>query len=242
MTPDIVSLRRMRHGDNFRATSLRMPENIQGPVIGVDHAWMSGPVFPPHHHAGLSAVSYVFLDSETGINNRDNIGTSNFIAPGGMHWTTAGRGIIHEEVPAESNKTVHSLQIFVGLSAGKQSMPPEALPLEASEIPVVRTDKYSVRIPAGDFQGIKSPLLPPEEITILDISLEKNAVIELPLSADHCAFILPVYGEVNIDGLKFNHNDLRVPVYSSQDKPATLFAEATEEKTKFMFFSGPPLS
>ena len=242
MAPVIVSLRRMRHGDHFRATSLRMPEGIQSPVIGVDHAWMSGPVFPPHHHAGLSAVSYVFLDSETGINNRDNIGTSNFIAPGGLHWTAAGRGIVHEEVPAEDNKTVHSLQIFVGLPGSKQEMSPEALPLATTAVPVVCTDEYQARILAGGFQGIYSPLSPPTKVTILDISLEKNAVLNLPLPPRHCAFILPIYGATRIGGLTFNHDDLNVPVYLAQDEPTTLVAEATEEKTKIMFFSGPPLS
>lgn len=72
---------------------------------------MSGPTFPPHQ--GFSAVSYLFLDSETGINNRDSIGTQNLIKSGGLHWTTAGKGIVHEEVPAETGKTVHSLLIFI---------------------------------------------------------------------------------------------------------------------------------
>src|SRR6266508_3788 len=85
------------------------------PFIGVDHAWMSAPTFPPHPHAGFSAVSYLFLDSETGIANQDSIGNHNLIRPGGLHWTTAGRDVVHEEVSAEAGKTVHSLQLFVNL-------------------------------------------------------------------------------------------------------------------------------
>ena len=62
------------------------------PFLGVDHAWISTPTFQPHPHAGFSAVSYLFLDSETGIDNRDSLGNRNHIQPGGLHWTAAGAG------------------------------------------------------------------------------------------------------------------------------------------------------
>ncbi|WP_436304007.1 MULTISPECIES: pirin-like C-terminal cupin domain-containing protein [unclassified Variovorax] len=53
------------------------------PFLGIDHAWMSAPTFPPHPHAGFSAVTYLFLDSETGIANPDSPGNSTLIQPGG---------------------------------------------------------------------------------------------------------------------------------------------------------------
>lgn len=107
--PVIASLQRANHGSHFRAYALRGVAALIAPILGVDHAWMSGPTFPPHRHAGFSAVSYPFPDSETGIDNRDSIGSHNLIRPGGLHWATAGSRIIHEEVPAESGKTLHSL-------------------------------------------------------------------------------------------------------------------------------------
>lgn len=238
----IVPLRRMRHGDVFRATSLRLPQSAQSPFIGVDHAWMSGPVFPPHQHAALSAVSYVFLDSESGINNRDNIGTQNYIAPGGLHWTAAGKGIVHEEVPAAAGKTVHSLQIFVGLSEQKQNMPPAALILEAVDVPVVNIEGCKVRIPVGSFNGVKSPLLPPTDVTILDITLEKGAEIDIPVPSGHSAFILPIFGETRINGQEFNHNDLKVPAYLPQEIDGSIRVETPVETGKIVFFSGLPLN
>ena len=99
------------------------------PFIGVEHAWVSAPTFPPHPHAGLSAVSYLFLDLETGIVNHDSIGSRNLIQPGGLHWATVGSGIVHEEVPAEAGKTVHSVQVFVALHAERRSIAPFALSL-----------------------------------------------------------------------------------------------------------------
>ncbi|WP_455820879.1 pirin family protein [Pseudomonas cerasi] len=64
----------------------------------------------------MSAVSYLLSDSETGMPNRDSLGTQSLIQPGGFHWTMAGKGIVHKEVPAEQGKTVHGLQIFIAQS------------------------------------------------------------------------------------------------------------------------------
>ena len=111
----LAMLQRAAKGNHFLAYALRGQEPSIDPFLGIDHAWMSAPTFAPHPHAGFSAVSYVFLDSETGIENKDSFGNHNLIQPGGLHWAAAGSGIVHEEVPAEPGKTVHSLQIFVAL-------------------------------------------------------------------------------------------------------------------------------
>ena len=65
--PITLSVQRMRHGDGFNAYMLRNAQGVLDPFLGVDHAWMSAPTFPPHSHSGFSAVSYLFLDSETSI-------------------------------------------------------------------------------------------------------------------------------------------------------------------------------
>lgn len=136
---NIAPLTRTNRGSHFHAFGLRSTDTIQiDPFLGVDHAWISAPTFPPHPHAGFSAVSYLFLDSETGIVNRDSLGHQNLIQPGGLHWTKAARGIVHEEVPAETGKTTHMLQIFVNLAAAKQQDAPEALSLSPQDVPVVQ--------------------------------------------------------------------------------------------------------
>jgi hypothetical protein len=105
--PTIARLQPMNFGSHFRAYALRGGEAAEpiDPFLGVDHAWISAPTFPPHPHAGFSAVSYLFLDSETGVDNRDSLGNHNLISPGGLHWTAASRGVMHEEFPAKTGKT-----------------------------------------------------------------------------------------------------------------------------------------
>ncbi|AXV79231.1 MULTISPECIES: pirin family protein [Ralstonia solanacearum species complex] len=239
--PAIATLQRANHGSHFRAYGLRGVAALIDPFLGIDHAWMSAPTFAPHPHAGLSAVSYLFLDSETGIDNRDSIGNHNLIRPGGLHWTTAGRGVVHEEVPAETGKTVHSLQIFVNLAPERQGVAPFALSLEPQDIPVVQLPGVKVRVPVGRFGEVRAPLDPPTDVTMLDISLEAGAELTVPVAAGHCAFVMPIFGTVVVDGERFGHNDLKLPVFAPQEAPHSITLQAPHGSVKAMLFGGPPL-
>lgn len=88
MSVVIAQLNRADLGGHFHGYGLRTEAELISPIIGVDHYWMDAPTFGPHQHAGISAVSYLLPDSETGMANRDSIGTQNVIQPGGLHWTT----------------------------------------------------------------------------------------------------------------------------------------------------------
>lgn len=238
MTMTIATIQRANHGSHFRAYGLRGAADLIDPFIGVDHAWMSQPTFPPHPHAGFSAVSYVFLDSETGIRNSDSIGTRHLIQPGGLHWTTAGQGVVHEEVPDEPGKTVHSLQIFVDLPPGKKDVDPFALSLEPQDVPVVHLPGAKVRVPLGRYGDAVSPLRPPTNVDLLDISLEGGA--EVIIAAGNCAFFMPIFGVVAINGQHFDPEDLRAPVLSAQDAPHAVRIFAPRGFAKVAVFNGRP--
>lgn len=193
------------------------------PFLGVDHYWMNGPTFPPHPHAGMSAVSYLLLDSETGMANRDSIGTDNLIRPGGLHWTTAGRGVVHEEVPAEPGKTVHGLQIFVGLAPARRNIAPFPLTIEPQDVPVIERPGAKIRVPVGSYGDKRSPLTPPTEVTLLDISLEEDAELTVPVAAGHSMCAMPIFGTVEVADQRFDSEDPKVPVFPAQDAPRDIF-------------------
>lgn len=240
----VARLQRMNHGSQFRAFSLRGNQLAKpiDPFLAVDHAWISGPTFPPHPHAGFSAVSYLFLDSETGIDNRDALGNRNLIQPGGLHWTAAGKGVVHEEVPAEPGKTVHMLQIFINLAQQRQADAPFALSLEAQDVPVVRLPGVKVRVPLGSFAQVSSPLSVPTEVTVLDISLEDGAEVSVPIPEGHVAFVMPIDGEVWVDGLPFNLIEPTLPVSLPQRVDRIVTLRANKGNAKAVLFSGAPLN
>jgi redox-sensitive bicupin YhaK (pirin superfamily) len=240
MEPVVVPLQEMEHGEVFHAYSLR--SELIAPILGVDHAWMSGPTFPPHRHAGFSAVSYLFMDAEAGIRNRDSLGTVNSIAPGGLQWLAAGSGIVHEEVPDQPGRTVHSLQIFVDLPADQRGGQPFALTLDTNDVPVVSLPGVSVRIPLGNFGDASSPLNPPTPVTLLDVELEEGAVLDIPLPAGERAFLLPVAGTSHVDSRAFSVEDMASPTFPARDEPRTFRLEALTGKAHVVVFLAEPLA
>lgn len=240
---DIAHLKNMNIGNGFRAYSLRggeMAEPID-PFLGIDHAWMSEPTFAAHPHAGFSAVSYVFSDSETGIHNQDSLGTRNLIQPGGLHWTAAGRGVVHEEVPAVTGNTVHMLQIFVNLMIDRQGAEPFVLSIEPQDVPNVQVSGANVRVPLGSYGDICSPLRPPTDVSLIDISMDDGADLSVPIPAGHSAFIMPIFGEIEIDGQHFDANELKLPVFSEQATSRKVMLKTKQGAAKVVVFSGMPL-
>lgn len=242
MPPTFIPMQRAHHGAHFRAFGLRGAASAINPFINVDHAWMSAPTFAPHPHAGFSAVSYLFLDSQTGMANRDSTGTNNVILPGGLHWMAAGQGVVHEEVPAEPGRTVHALQIFVALPAAERASAPHSLGIAAHEVPVVTAPGAKVRVAAGRFGVSRSPLQPPTDVNILDISLEQGAELEVPIEAGQCAFVMPVAGSTSIDGQTLSPEDLRTALYPAQGTAAVVRLRAARGPAKVMVFSGTPFT
>jgi redox-sensitive bicupin YhaK (pirin superfamily) len=240
---EIAQLHRMNIGSGFRAYSLRGGEMAApiDPFLGVDHAWMSAATFQPHPHAGFSAVSYLFLDSETGIDNRDSLGNRNRIQPGGLHWTAAGRGIVHDEVPAVSGKTVHMLQIFVNLAVDRQGADAFALSLELRDVPIAQLPGAKVRVPLGALGEARSPLHPPTEVCLLDISLDEGANLSVPVPTGHSAFIMPIFGALEIDGQSFDASEPRLPVFPALETPREILLQAKQGNAKVVVFSGTPL-
>lgn len=239
----IAQLHYMNNGAGFRASSLRggKLDAAIDPFLGIDHAWMRAATFPPHPHAGFSAVSYIFVDSETGISNRDSLGTHNIIQPGGLHWTAAGRGVVHEEVPAENGKTVHMLQIFVNLSVDCQGNAPFMLSIAPEDVPSVQLPGAYIRIPLGAFADVKSPLQPPTAIDLLDISLDDGASLSIPLANDRNAFVMPITGSLDINGTFFDAENSELPVFPVAADVREIRLNAEYGKAKVVFFSGVPL-
>ena len=238
----IARIQRANRGSQFQAFRLHGSDPAQlDPFMGIDHAWMSAPTFPPHPHAGFSAVTYLFLDSETGIANRDSQGNRTLIEPGGLHWTAAGRGVVHEENPAVLGRTTHLLQIFINLPRDRQNAAPFALTLAPQDVPVVQRPGARIRVPLGSFDGVQSPLTPPTDVTLLDITLEAGAELDLPVPAGQRAFFMPIFGSAELNGESFGLDDLGAPILPPATEATTHKLVAKPGGAKVAVFIGEPL-
>jgi redox-sensitive bicupin YhaK (pirin superfamily) len=190
-------IRETRMGPGFTSFSLRsIPGCSLDPFLNLDDFQMSVPTFPPHPHAGFSAVTYMFEDSPGAFINRDSLGDRSRIGPGALHWTQAGRGMMHEEIPELPGVVCHGLQMFVNLRAAHEDATPRAFHVEASAVPVVTLGGGAlVRVLAGALAGVHSPLtelLTP--ILLLDVHLPGGALATLPIEAPSNCFAMSIAG------------------------------------------------
>lgn len=169
------------------------------PVTVLDEFRVAGRPFPPHPHAGFSAVTYVLPTSPGGLRSRDSLGHDLRIGPGGLVWTEAGRGVLHHELPADSGLALHGLQFFVNASAQAKLNPPNLFWVQGPDVPVHRgAGGETVRIVVGGLAGIRSPLQPSEPFTLLDIDLP--GALSLPIADTQFGIVYVRSGTVRLAG------------------------------------------
>lgn len=162
------------HGGNFTAhrLDLKTLDPFIAPIMGFDVFRMSGPTFAPHPHAGFSALSYVFEDSEGSLRNRDSLGHDLIVEPGELLWTQAASGVIHDEFPAQNGAVVHGLQVFVNLSSKHKQLAPQMFHVSQEAVPVADDGAGNrIRILSGRLDEERSPIHPAEDFDFFDIRL-----------------------------------------------------------------------
>ncbi len=174
---------------------------LMNPLVMVDHFTMTAPTFGAHPHAGMSAVSVLFEDSEGRFNSRDSLGNDLDLLPGDLYWLAAGRGAVHDEAPRSGSRT-HALQIFVNLPARMKHDAPDSLHVAGAAMPVIESDGHRVRVVLGETQGVVGASSPALPLTILDVQLEAGRGYTHDMPASQGAWLHTIRGDatLRIDG------------------------------------------
>jgi redox-sensitive bicupin YhaK (pirin superfamily) len=184
-------------GPGFTAASLRGHLLPMGHVLNVDHFHMRLPTFPPHPHAGFSAVTYMLPWSGGAFTNRDSAGDRSRIGPGALHWTRAGAGMMHEEVPELPGQDCEGLQIFVKLPQQHELAPPRAYHLDVP--PRLGPPEAEVRVLGGAFEGVEAPVETLSATTLVHLHLQ-GSERTLSIPGGQQAFALVLAGSGRIAG------------------------------------------
>ncbi len=138
----------------------------------------------PHPHIGLATVTYLY-DGE--LLHRDSVGSVQPIRPGDVNWMTAGKGIAHSErTPAtlrSAGPSISGLQLWVALPRAVEEGEPGFAHHDRAELPTVTAEGLRVRVVAGSFLGVRSPVALNWETVLADVSMDAGSV--LPVSAHH---------------------------------------------------------
>jgi quercetin 2,3-dioxygenase len=151
--------------------------------------------FPDHPHRGFETVTYVLAGR---MRHRDNKGHSGLLTPGSVQWMTAGRGIVHSEMPEQEDGLMWGFQLWVNLPAKDKMAAPRYQEITPEEIPEAVLDGgVRVKIIAGELAGKHGPIsgIATDPI-LLDVSLPAGGAVALPLPQGHAAFVYPFAGEV----------------------------------------------
>ncbi len=154
--------------------------------------------FPDHPHRGFETITYML---EGRMQHRDSAGNSGLLQSGGVQWMTAGRGVIHSEMPEQADGRMEGFQLWLNLPARDKMCAPWYRDISAAEVPEVRSEGALVRVIAGAALGVQGAMQRDATAPIyLDLHLEPNASFEQQLPPTHNAFVYVYRGALEIAG------------------------------------------
>lgn len=236
----MIRLPTHRMTPSFHTRSLRPGAIPMGHVLNVDHFHMSRPTFPPHPHAGFSAVTVLLPWSPGAFINRDSQGDRSRIGPGAIHWTLAGSGMMHEEIPEVPGVDCEGLQIFVKLPERIELTTPVAHHLDADAIPAFDRPGGRVRVLVGDVAGTTSPISDDAHTTLLHV--HAAGTLSLPVPSGREAFAIALRGAGRIDGQALAAGDavaIRSPTVTLDGPDLDVFLAWSDPMPAIPAFHGP---
>jgi hypothetical protein len=164
--------------------------------------------FPEHPHRGFETVSYMIKGS---ITHRDNHGGHGTVTDGGVQWMTAGRGVAHSEMPAQTSGHLFGFQLWINLPAAEKMRDPWYADIPAAEIPAFDSGAAHVKLIAGEWDGHKGPA--PERTTatfFADVTLPAGASLDIPVPKGHAGFVYVFEGDLRVEGKSVRNGELGV--------------------------------
>ena len=203
--------------------------------------------FPTHPHRGFETVTYLLNGR---MRHKDNAGNEGVIEPGGVQWMTAGKGILHSEMPEQQEGLLKGFQLWVNLPAkakmsepGYQEFLPESTPLEQ------RDNGIEIRVIAGETnQGTIGPVINAHTYpTYMDVSLPANTTFDQTLMNDHNAFIYVIEGEVSVQDSTSSaqgkaNNTVKVKNLAVLSKGDNITVSSNINGARFLLIAGKPLN
>jgi len=195
--------------------------------------------FPAHPHRGFETVTYL-IDGH--MLHEDHLGHRGDLRSGGVQWMTAGRGIVHSEMPQQERGRMRGFQLWINLPAREKMKPAGYRDLQPDEIPVVELNGGGrVKVIAGTYAGEAGETSGPiqglsTDPLYLDVSLPAGARFTHALEDGYAAFAYPYEGELTVEGT-------RLPTHAAGvlGPQGGIAASAGDAAARFLLLAGRPL-
>jgi hypothetical protein len=198
--------------------------------------------FPNHPHRGFETVTYMIAGR---MRHKDSGGHEGLLQNGGVQWMTAGRGLVHSEMPEQEDGVMEGFQLWLNLPAKNKLCVPWYRDIQNNEVPEITTDQdVLVRVIAGESHGTQGAIRREHtEPLYLDLHFPKtdSTVFEQALPATHNAFVYVYRGELEIvQGEQTTKVPIkRMAILSNEGDGLVLRAQAN---TRAILIAGQPLN
>ncbi len=193
--------------------------------------------FPEHPHRGFETVTYMLAGH---MQHQDNHGNRGDLTPGSVQWMTAGRGILHSEMPQQEDGLMWGFQLWVNLPAKDKLTEPRYQDIAPERIPVIHpADGVEVKVIAGEIGGVTGPVEAIATAPIyLDVSLQPGTSFVLDLPVGHHGFAYVFEGETtSVGGEPLQRSELGVLSDGEQ-----LQLAGGEKPSRLLIVAGKPLN
>jgi redox-sensitive bicupin YhaK (pirin superfamily) len=217
------------------------------PFLLFDHFGSDNPAdylagFPMHPHRGIETVTYMLAGV---VRHRDSIGNAGTITAGDVQWMTAGRGILHEEMPEpDENQKMEGFQLWVNLPSNLKMTTPHYQGINTGDIPEIENpDGARIRIIAGSVSGKNGPVVGvAADPQYLDVSLDSGTRFSHAVERDHTVLIYLYRGEITIgNGTPEEDKAIQSPAMMVLSEGDLVRVNALNEHAQFLLMGGKPM-
>ena len=238
----IVPTHTVMEGGGFQVRRPAAMGSLMSPFLLLDEM---GPVnyapgkavgAPWHPHRGFETVTYL-LEGE--MEHEDSAGSKGTLTPGDVQWMTAGKGIIHSEMPTAKmmleGGMMHGFQIWVNLPAKDKMMNPRYQDISAAESPIAEKNGVWARVVAGECLGVESSLDTVIPITYVHVKMDTGSVLEKNLDLGLNGMIYVFKGEIEIEGKAVSDGSLALL------SNGTTIKITAKENSQYLILAGPEI-
>jgi len=193
--------------------------------------------FPDHPHRGFETVTYMLAGV---MEHRDHKGNCGKLVAGSVQWMTAGRGIIHSEMPQQENGLMWGFQLWVNLPSQQKMIEPRYQDIPPEDIPIVEVDGVKVKVIAGETYGTKGPVTGIVTNPLyIDVHMHEDQSYFQPIPQDQNAFIYVYVGSITIDSQVIKAPKLLV--LKKEDGKDGISVHSNSEDAKLLIVAATPI-
>ena len=199
-------------------------------------AYVAG--FPDHPHRGFETVTYMMQGR---MRHQDSVGNSGLLTDGSLQWMTAGRGIIHSEMPEQTDGMIWGYQLWVNLPSKDKMVAPRYQDIPPSDIPTAEAEGVFVKVLAGSWNGVSGAADTLWPIEYLDVRLEPGTEFEKEVAEGHNLLAFVYDGTLLAESAEGEHEIAKHHLAIFERTGNRVSIKAGNEGAGLLLLSGKPI-